>query len=339
MKINLGFARFEVDAARVQRESRWLLRFNLVLLPLLVLSFLAAAFVIRQQLRTIAADQALNSARLLIQAAQATRLYTNDQIAPLLDHEEARVDSAINSVRHMLDERLPAALEKALGRLPVTKLALQGVQQQILNDVGQAPREIPAPEFFPQSISFYAATEAFNYFRSKHPDYSYKEATLNPTNPRDHAVGWEADLVNAFTKTPSRTELFGRRETPAGASFYYCAPIRVNSEQCLACHSTPDRAPPQLIKAYGTANGLGWKLNNTVGAQIVSVPASSSERAADDVLKRILERLAIIFGFLFLFLNFALYLLSPSSPLRPTAEPDDAQKSTQGLGDHKTRDG
>ena len=331
MKINLGFARFELDAARALKESHWLLRFNLVFLPLLALSFLAAALVIRQQLRTIARHQALNSARLLKQTAQAISLYTNDQIAPLLDHEQARVDR----VRHVIDERLPAALEKAFDRLPVTRQALQGVQQQILSDLGQDTRDLPEPEFFPQAISFYAATEVFNYFRRKHPDYAYKEATLAPTNPRDQSIDWEADLVKAFTRVPSRTELFGRRETPAGTVLYDCVPIRISSEQCLACHSTPDRAPPQLIKAYGATRGFGWRLNDTVGAQIVSVPTSSFERAIDAPLGRILGGLAIIFGFLFLFLNFALCLLGPA--LR--AKPDNAPTALRGPAEREARDG
>jgi protein-histidine pros-kinase len=331
MKINLGFARFKLDAARVLKESHWLLRFNLVFLPLLALSFLAAAIVIRQQFRTIARHQALSSARLLQQTAQAISLYTNDQIAPLLDREQARVDR----VHHVLDERLPAALEKAFNRLPVTRQALQGVQQQILNDLGQEARDLPEPEFFPQAISFYATTEVFNYFRREHPDYAYKEATLAPTNPRDQAVDWEADLVKAFSRAPSRTELSGRRETPAGTAFYDCVPIRINSEQCLACHSTPDRAPPRLIKAYGATRGFGWKLNDTIGAQIVSVPTSSVERAIDAPLRRILGWLAIIFGFLFLFLNFALCLLGPA--LR--AKPDNAPTPPRGTEEREARDG
>ena len=37
--------------------------------------------------------------------------------------------------------------------------------------------------FLPQTVPAYAATEQFNDLRKKYPDYSYKEATLNPTNP------------------------------------------------------------------------------------------------------------------------------------------------------------
>src|SRR5690242_6497525 len=44
--------------------------------------------------------------------------------------------------------------------------------------------------FLPQSVPAYAAAETFNTLRKKYPDYTYKEATLNPTNPRNRAVEW-----------------------------------------------------------------------------------------------------------------------------------------------------
>ena len=43
--------------------------------------------------------------------------------------------------------------------------------------------------FLPQTVPAYAATESFNYLRQKYPEYAYKEATLNPTNPRDRLGG------------------------------------------------------------------------------------------------------------------------------------------------------
>ena len=46
-----------------------------------------------------------------------------------------------------------------------------------------------AETFLPQTVPAYAATETFNTLRKKYPDFTYKEATLNPTNPRDRARG------------------------------------------------------------------------------------------------------------------------------------------------------
>jgi hypothetical protein len=49
--------------------------------------------------------------------------------------------------------------------------------------------------FLPQSAPFYATTQNFLRLHAQHPEYSFKEATLNPTNPRDRAMDWEADLI------------------------------------------------------------------------------------------------------------------------------------------------
>jgi hypothetical protein len=52
-------------------------------------------------------------------------------------------------------------------------------------------------EFLPQSVPSYAATQNFLKVRAERPEYSYKEATLNPTNPRDRATDWEADIIRS----------------------------------------------------------------------------------------------------------------------------------------------
>ena len=126
--------------------------------------------------------------------------------------------------------------------------------------------------FYPQSVPAYSATQAFNALRgSGYPDYVYKEATLNPTNLRDRAVDWEADIINSFRNFPDRTEIIGERETPSGPSLFLAHPIKA-LPPCLECHSTPQVAPPSMIRIYGTTNGFGWKPNEIVAAQIVSVP-------------------------------------------------------------------
>ncbi len=57
-------------------------------------------------------------------------------------------------------------------------------------------------QFPPQSIPFYAATQNFLHLRERHPQFTYKEATLNPTNPRDRAADWEGDIIQRFRNDP-----------------------------------------------------------------------------------------------------------------------------------------
>ena len=63
-----------------------------------------------------------------------------------------------------------------------------------------------AEKFLPQSVPAYAASETFNALRKKYPDFMYKEALLNPTNPRNKAEPWEAKIVEAFKKLSPHPE-------------------------------------------------------------------------------------------------------------------------------------
>jgi len=126
--------------------------------------------------------------------------------------------------------------------------------------------------FLPQSVPAFSATEVLAKLQKAYPEYSYKEATLNPTNPRDRALAWEADVIGEFKKAPDTKEFVGERDTPAGRAMYIARPIRISDGACLRCHSTVDAAPKALVERYGTANGFGWQLHEVVGAQMVSVP-------------------------------------------------------------------
>ena len=82
-------------------------------------------------------------------------------------------------------------------------------------------------DFPPQSVPFYAATQNFLQLRARHPEYMYKEATLNPTNPRDRAADWEADIIQRFRNDAALAEAVGERETPMGRSLYLARPIQI----------------------------------------------------------------------------------------------------------------
>ena len=136
-------------------------------------------------------------------------------------------------------------------------------------------------EFLPQSVPSYSAVEVLTTLQSKYPQFSYKEAMLNPTNPRDRATGWEVDIVNQFRSGSDLKEVIGQRDTPMGPSLYIARPLRITNPDCLGCHSSVEAAPRTLVERYGPANGFGWTLNEVVGAQIVSVPMDVPLQRAD----------------------------------------------------------
>jgi protein-histidine pros-kinase len=162
-------------------------------------------------------------------------------------------------------------------------------------------------EFLPQTVPAYSATEIFNTLRETHPEYSYKEATLNPTNPRDRTVDWEADVVNAFRNDPKLPEIIGERDAPLGRALYLARPIVVTDPGCLSCHTTPEATPASVVKRYGPNGGFGWKLNETIGAQIVSVPLAVPLRMAAEAHRAMLASLVGVFVFLLVLLNVLLW--------------------------------
>jgi HAMP domain-containing protein len=178
-----------------------------------------------------------------------------------------------------------------------------------------------AEEFMPQSVPAYSATEIFNSLRKKYPDFSYKEATLNPTNPRNRAVEWETDIVNHF-RNGGTGELSGERDTPAGRMLFIARPIQIKDPACLACHSVPAAAPASMIKLYGENNGFGWKNMEVIGAQVVSVPMSLPIRNANEAFKVFMGSLAAIFVVTFIVLNVMLsvMIIRPISRMSGSAD-------------------
>jgi len=178
-----------------------------------------------------------------------------------------------------------------------------------------------AERFLPQTIPFYAATVTFNHLRRDYPDYTYKEAALNPTNPRDRAEEWESDIINYFRDHSGKMELIGERNTPTGQSIYLAQPIGV-SEGCLKCHSTPANAPPTEVATYGSSNGFGWKLNEVVGAQIVSVPTEVPLAIAHQAFHTLLLYLALTFLATMVVIDLGLYyiVIVPLRRLAKTAD-------------------
>jgi protein-histidine pros-kinase len=175
--------------------------------------------------------------------------------------------------------------------------------------------------FLPQSVPAFSATEVLTELRKKYPNYGYKEALLNPTNPRDRAVEWEADIVNQFRNTPVK-ELLGVRNTPSGDSLFFARPLTITDRACLQCHSTVEAAPKPMVDIYGPANGFGWNFNETVGAQIVSVPTDVALARANKAFVAFMGSLIAVLVAIGLILNILLWrmFIRPVSRLSALAD-------------------
>ncbi|MGO9673324.1 MAG: DUF3365 domain-containing protein [Methylocella sp.] len=321
LKVNLLLFQLEINITKIVKELHFIAKFNLFCLPLFVAAFCAASYIVWLQLSANAEQEVMDKARVMLETAQALRAYTTAEIAPLLRRQQTEIEQGTETVHQILDVHLPAAMQKAVLQLP-TAHEQQALQAATTRVVETARQERPQPterRFLPQTIPAYAATEAFNIFRQQYPDYAYKEAALNPTNLRDRSSDWEADIIEMFRNNASKTEFGGRRETPSGPALYISTPIRVNDGSCLTCHGVADNAPPELLKQYGSANGFGWRLNDVIGTQIVSVPAQVAQSRAVAAQRTIMVWMAGVFAGLLVLINIVAFMFFKSGSL--TAAP------------------
>jgi HAMP domain-containing protein len=178
--------------------------------------------------------------------------------------------------------------------------------------------------FLAETIPFYGATTTFNSLRKDNPDYAnytYKEAALNPTNLEDRAADWESDVISEL-RNHGAEQIINERQTSSGPSLYIAKPIKVTQE-CLECHSVPSAAPRAMIAVYGSANGFGWKKDEIVGAQIISVPMAVPIGIANRAHHQLLIYLILTLIVAILALDLGVYLLV-IRPLRIVSDTADS---------------
>jgi protein-histidine pros-kinase len=200
----------------------------------------------------------------------------------------------------LLQQNARAEMQHSARLIMETALATRGYTSSQVGPLLQTQMKYG---FLPQSVPAYSAAEVFNGLRKKFPEYSYKEATLNPTNPRNRAVDWETDVVNQFRNNTESSEIIGERDTPSGRLLYIARPIQIRDGACLGCHSTVDAAPKTLVDRYGPANGFGWKMNEIIGAQVVSVPTDVPTQRARTAFRTFMLSIAGVFVFVGIVLN------------------------------------
>jgi HAMP domain-containing protein len=113
--------------------------------------------------------------------------------------------------------------------------------------------------------------------------------------------------------------------------------MQINDADCLICHSTLDEAPEPLKALYGTTNGYGWKLNEIVGSQIVSVPLSVPLSNANYVFDVFIFSLASIFVLIFVIINILLRIFVIRPVHRITVIADEISKSGSSKGEFQIK--
>jgi protein-histidine pros-kinase len=204
---------------------------------------------------------------------------------------------------------LENAKEEVALKARIMMEAARSMRSYTVEEIRPLLNRIDTDEFLSQTVPAYAATENMKRLRKTYPDYSYKEAALNPTNPEHKATSWEEDIIQYFRNYQDVKEYSGVRSTPTGQYLFLGRPFKITKKGCLVCHSTPDAAPASMVKKYGAHNGFGWKHNEIIGAQIVNVPMAIPIARADATFKVFMIVLAGVFAAIWLVLNVFLHLI------------------------------
>ncbi len=168
------------------------------------------------------------------------------------------------------------------------------------NITPQLSKQITA-KFSPEVVPAFSAHTVFENLRKnpQYKDFLYRETALNPTNINDKADSFESKIIEQFRNDFNLKEKSGFLASTPRINhdvFYIARPLSVSQKSCLECHSTPAKAPKQMIAKYGTKNGFNWHLNEIIGAQIVLVPAQKILSNAQQLFISIALVTLVIFG-------------------------------------------
>src|SRR5215471_2129785 len=86
--------------------------------------------------------------------------------------------------------------------------------------------------FLPHTVPSWAAQTNLRALARQFPDYTYKEAALNPTNPADRATDWESGIIAEFARNPSLSSFTSTRDSPTGPILSVSRPIRITDQDC-----------------------------------------------------------------------------------------------------------
>jgi Protein of unknown function (DUF3365) len=195
------------------------------------------------------------------------------------------------------------------------------------DEVFHLMNQLPPDKFYKQLVPFYAANAVFHRLRETYPNYIYREPALNPTNPNDRPTPHEVELTERFQDNPALKEIEGIRREQGKDFFYLAQPIKVNHQQCLVCHSTPNRAPAAMVAEYGPSNGFGWGMNDTVGILELSVPITEELRGTAELAATLAAGLLLVFLITYIALTTVLET-ALVTPLRRLADAADAASRT-----------
>jgi signal transduction histidine kinase len=115
-----------------------------------------------------------------------------------------------------------------------------------------------SPNLLSSTFASRTVNEFYNTIRkfdNKKP-IQIKFASKNARNPLNQATLKEAELLDKYNSNILKEEYKEILKLKDGTFYYYVLPTVKNEKKCMQCHSTPQKAPKDLIAMYGNENGF-----------------------------------------------------------------------------------
>lgn len=134
-------------------------------------------------------------------------------------------------------------------------------------------REVPGKFIVQGMADSFVNDVIFSTIEKDHPNYSYKNAALNPLNLKNKADIFEEQKINEFNDDLIKDEWRGFMDKPTGKVYSVMRPVRVRDMSCLSCHGDPDLAPDEIVDVYGKEHGYHWEVGDVVAVDAIYIPA------------------------------------------------------------------
>ncbi|MCI5222858.1 MAG: DUF3365 domain-containing protein [Candidatus Electrothrix sp. AR4] len=163
--------------------------------------------------------------------------------------------------------------------------------------------------------STYAIRKIDSIFGSLNNDnYYYKESAVNARSPENEADEFERSFIEELKFNPSLRYRSLVREINGESYFVTLRRGEVLQEGCLKCHSTPDKAPKELVDKYGTERSFNRKNKELVSAVSIRVPLSVTYGRAEQFSQK-MSKLFFLVILIFLVCQYIIFKFLISRPL------------------------
>jgi hypothetical protein len=163
--------------------------------------------------------------------------------------------------------------------------------------------------------STYAVREIDKNFKQLNEGaYYYKECAINARSPENEADEFEKDFIRKINSDPELKYLSKVRKIDGRYFFVTLRRGEVMEESCLKCHSTPDKAPSDMVTKYGATRSFNRSVDEVISAISIRVPLSEAYANTSNLEKHLsfvfITVLAIIFA-----VHFIIYKVFVSIPI------------------------